>query len=108
MVNYSIIIFNFIITISVSIITVKLYLHFNINKIINNQNNVNIQNNASQIVNNYLNEELSSDKINAMINIKIEEALKNRPRVLTYKNKEEMIANGADIKDSDIVITLED
>lgn len=54
------------------------------------------------------NEELSSDKINEMINIKIKEALKNRPRILTFKNQEEMNVKSAEIRENDIIFTLED
>lgn len=104
--NYLIFIINVAITITVSIITVRVYLYFNINKIINNQNNVNVQNNASQIVNNFLNEKLSNDKINEMIDMRIKEALKNRPRFFTYKNKEEMLKAG--LKEGDIAFTLEE
>lgn len=103
--NYLIYIINIaitiVITIPVSIITVKIYLHFNLNKIINNLNNINVQNNANQIVINYLNEKLSNEKINGMIDIRINEALKNRPRIFTFKNEEEMLK---ELKIGDIAI----
>lgn len=104
--NYLMFILNIVFNIIISMITVYIYCRFNVSKIVNDNNNIETQNIINQVVIQYLNEELSSDKINDIINSRIKEVLKDRPRIFTYKNKEEMFKAG--LKKGDIAFTIED
>lgn len=99
--NYLTIILNLVKTI-ISIVgeyimNIKLSINIIFYKTVNNQTE-----------NNYYNTELSSEEIKNMMNTRIKEALKDRPRIYTCKDSDIMLNQCANIKNGDIVFTYED